>query len=229
MVKPLEPKHKLIARLHHPPSPRVWTLAAFTALRPQRKTQRHRKPISYFWNDVTYTFDSLAEKRIFRWFATTLSPQAMAVQSYKIVREKPHQAYFPDLQILDEKGTLYLVEVKSTLDLLLPDVHAKYTLLQIHAEKEGLGYALMDQRGYTMDYFLDTIKLQNQPIYNTMKTLFKHNVIAGPLFYDHRNEYAQKDQKKAALFTRIFVAYALQHGYVINQSFRTTDWQLMRS
>lgn len=229
MAKPLEPKAKLLARLHQPQSPRIWTVEAFSALRLQRKTQGHRKTISYDWKDKTYTFDSLAEKRIFRWFATSFSPQAMAVQSYKIQREKSHQVYFPDLQILDSTGTLYLVEVKSTLDLLLPEVHLKYALLQTHSNQEGLGYALMDQRGYTMDYFLDQGKLHKQPLYPTMKTLFEHDVINRPLFDKHRHNYAQKDRKKVSLFTRIFVAYALQHGYVLNQSYRTSDWQLIRS
>jgi hypothetical protein len=216
-------------RIVYPQRPTRWTQASFDALPRYRTIHSKGKPKTYTWNDTVYLFESSAEKRIFIWLTKVLNPVAIKLQSYQIPREKPHRHYTPDFQVLLHDGTLLLVEVKSILDHLDPSIQSLYSLFKTYGETHGLAILWVDPHRHAFASYLDPQTLNMPSLRPLMHTLFQSKQVTKAQYEHTRHVYnPSNDRRKRRKFDRYFTAYALQHGYRLNQSYRNGDWTLVQ-
>ncbi len=216
-------------RIVYPLHPKEWSKEAFDALVPIRKVHSRGKPKTYTWNDKLYTFESTAEKRIFIWLTKVLNPQAIKLQSYAISREKPHRHYTPDFQVLLQDGTLLLVEVKSILDHLDPSIQSLYSLLTTYGKNHGMATLWVDPHRHAFSSYVDPKTLNMPSLQPLIPALFQSKQVTKAQYEQARQLYnPSNDRRKRRKFDRYFTAYALQHGYQLNHSYRNGDWTLIQ-
>lgn len=229
MMPTINKSFPLEDRIDYPLHPTKWSKEAFDALPSYRKVQNRGKPKTYTWKDTTYTFESSAEKRMFIWLAKVLNPQAMKIQSFQIKRKKPHRHYTPDFQILLQDGTFLLVEVKSILDHLDASVQQTYALLKTYGAKHGMATLWVDPHRHTFTYYLSSKPLNMPSVQPFILPLFESKEITKRQYDQAMTRYnPEKNRELKRKFDRYLVAYALQHGYGLNQSYRKGDWSLLQ-